>query len=563
MALPELAVTLSTHLSSGSLECSVCTEGILRTQPLWYCRRCFGIQHLACIVYWAQNDAQSHKGLRSDEFRCPLCQSANTMSTLVYRCFCGQLENPSDDMSLTPGCCGQTCSKRRPDPECPHKCIAQCHPGPCPPCGAVRQQACFCGSDEKTVGCSSCESRYSCGAECGKELSCGRHYCEKTCHGGQCAPCPQVMIMKCFCGKHTKEAPCGPVNSYSCGGECDKVLDCGNHRCMSTCHDGHCVPCLRVPERQLRCACGKASVSELAGTVQPRSSCLDPIPTCGQPCGLPLPCGLHTCRVPCHDGPCPPCLVMTEFPCRCQRGRFMHPCFVSYVTLPLRRKSHGGDDEDDWDEDNPDDFDRTPWLDICTTNGINKKTLPTLFPPRCPRRCAAKKACGKHSCTRLCCGDGEHLCTNICHKKAPCGIHECGRLCHQGPCPPCDNYSYDPLFCRCRRTVVDPPVPCNTPPPRCNHPCIVPRPCGHGVNHTCHQGDCPPCMQPVARTCGSHGEKWPYFLACSAPDPSCGRDCEKVCPGCLSCCRRKCHGGPCVHQCSNTFTSIGALGPRR
>jgi transcriptional repressor NF-X1 len=564
-ALPELAKHLAKSLSEGAAECVICTEAIGRGQGLWSCRRCYGVLHLPCVIFWSNNRDQpgtnhhQQVATASNEFRCPLCQTAANTSTLVDKCFCGQVSSPAMDLALVPGTCGQTCNRRRHDPNCPHRCVAQCHPGPCPPCGHLRDQGCFCGVDDKKVGCSSGEAEYSCGAECGKELNCGRHYCEAKCHPGRCHVCPREQQLVCYCGKKSKVVSCSPESSYGCGATCEKPLDCGNHVCEARCHDGPCAPCLRTPARQTTCACGKKPVSALQDA-KPRDSCMDPLPVCGELCDMPLPCG-HMCKAKCHDGPCPGCVVMVEMPCRCGKSKSTHPCFVSYIQLPVKGGMNETRDSDDsaageWDEDNPDHFDKTPWLVACDRQGISRKTLPKLFPPRCPRKCSAKKLCGKHACSRMCCGEVDHICAIVCRKRAPCGVHECGQLCHRGPCPPCENVSFDPLYCRCRRSVVDPPVPCNTPPPRCGHPCILPRSCGHQPRHPCHMGDCPPCVQLVEKACASHGRPWHVHLPCSMPSPGCGKRCSKNYPCCIGHCDKPCHNGPCVHECKRRIMSI-------
>lgn len=68
----------------------------------------------------------------------------------------------------------------------------------------------------------------------------------------------------------------------------------------------------------------------------PRTQCTDPVETCQNPCDKVLPCGStgqfvidqspnvravtgrrHRCRVPCHEGPCPPCPNNSALACRC------------------------------------------------------------------------------------------------------------------------------------------------------------------------------------------------------------------------------------------------------
>ena len=75
------------------------------------------------------------------------------------------------------------------------------------------------------------------------------------------------------------------------------------------------------------CPCGKTSLADIPARLQqPRLSCMDPLPTCGQPCGTSLQCG-HTCSQPCHNGPCPPCHVVLTKECRCGRLTQTGPCF--------------------------------------------------------------------------------------------------------------------------------------------------------------------------------------------------------------------------------------------
>jgi hypothetical protein len=558
--LPQLAIELAAQLQDGTRECVICTEFVGRTDALWSCRRCYGVLHLPCVQFWSRNQTE---GGSSSSFRCPLCQNAASTDTLHFQCHCRKLPNPTVDLALTPGSCGQTCAKQQPDAACPHKCTVQCHPGPCPPCGHTREQECHCGAIDKTVGCSSGETAFSCGDICGKELSCGRHYCEAPCHAGACAPCGVRRELTCFCGETVRrDAPCAVEESFRCVSSCKKMMACGKHECGLRCHDGPCNVCSREPSRQHTCACGKRDLDERDAA---RTSCTDALPSCGAECGFPLACG-HICEGICHDGPCTTCSRVETFACRCGKASSKHPCFVSTVPLSRRQRPTADDDEDSDDcgrgDDNPDAFDRSVWVQLCKAHGHNPKTLPKLFPPRCQRRCTTKKSCGKHTCDRTCCGDEEHLCLLVCKKRAPCGVHTCGQLCHSGPCPPCANVSFDPLYCRCRRSVVDPPVPCNTPAPRCNHPCIIPRECGHPANHNCHSDEveCPECVITVEKHCASHGNQLDWHLPCHKKAVSCGKKCGRLLMCCSFVCQAPCHGGDCVHNCTTQykFPTVGA-----
>ena len=553
--VPELAAALADKLRSQQCECVVCTEVLGRRDRLWSCRLCFGIFHLPCIVYWAntQFEQQRAEALRNrfsgtvgESFRCPLCQGPNVADTTrSYKCYCGSVEDPPQEPSLLPGSCGQPCGKRRTDQHCEHLCALVCHPGPCPPCSYQREQACYCGANEKTVGCSSGFDGYECGEVCGRELNCGRHYCEAKCHAGACQPCNATASQTCYCGSVTREAACSLDCRFACGGVCCKLRDCGVHECGTRCHDGPCNPCLRLPARVHTCPCGKTPLWKIhfdRPELRPRESCMDAIPTCSQQCDIPLPCG-HLCPAVCHDtASCSPCILTEMFPCRCGASSQKLPCFTQY--LP-----------------------QAQWAETAKSAKLNERVLPEQFPPLCQRKCNKKKTCGRHTCDVVCCDNSEeHVCMLICRKKAPCGIHECGQLCHRGPCPPCLNSSFDRLYCRCRRSFVEPPIPCGRLPPNCNHPCIVPRPCGHPANHPCHAtGDCPQCVVPMPRLCGSHNVPFMYPVTCSAPAPSCGKKCGKALTCCGEVCDKTCHPGPCPHECRQLFPELGgaASGPKK
>jgi len=67
-----------------------------------------------------------------------------------------------------------------------------------------------------------------------------------------------------------------------------RLLDCGNHVCERTCHDGSCDSCALLPDHVTHCPCGATPLENLLTTS--RTSCLDPIPTCDSICRRQLPC---------------------------------------------------------------------------------------------------------------------------------------------------------------------------------------------------------------------------------------------------------------------------------
>ena len=108
-------------------------------------------------------------------WRCPGCQSVHAVPArdIAYTCFCGKRRDPPNDLFLTPHSCGEPCSKplgttpakggagASPDDDdaasatkCPHLCVLQCHPGPCPPCKAFApERPCPCGKQSIVRRC--------------------------------------------------------------------------------------------------------------------------------------------------------------------------------------------------------------------------------------------------------------------------------------------------------------------------------------------------------------------------------------------------------------------------
>lgn len=543
---PELRKIVSERLIAGTHECVICLELIKRHDELWSCRNCFGVFHFRCMKAWVAKNAeereqqlQSTSGVASvqemSSFSCAWCRAQYRKEILQrgYVCFCGKVEKPAVGELLTPGSCGNPCERHQPDPQCVHRCVLMCHPGPCPPCTRTREVVCYCGKQTKVVGCSSGTSGFECDGICGKPRDCGKHCCTSPCHEGPCPICTVVVKTLCHCGASHKWSRCGDPEALSdstegfcCGVVCQKMRDCGNHICGQLCHTGPCELCYRTPQRQVYCPCGKARV-----TVE-RSSCLDPVPSCGSLCQLPLPCG-DLCQLKCHDDtPCAPCKEMKTGKCTCGKKKVTFPCFVQY--LP------------------PEQYETAR-----VQCGLPPECIPSSYPPKCKQVCRRQLSCERHHCKEVCCTDLDHTCYQICTRKLTCGQHQCGQLCHDGRCAPCTLKSYSRLYCRCRETWVEPPVPCGQPVPECSRPCSIPRPCGHPPYHTCHaSSECPKCVVPVEKLCASHHKPLPYHHPCHLVDVSCGRKCGKHLPCCGRPCALVCHGGVCEHKCTQRFPTL-------
>lgn len=174
----------------------------------------------------------------------------------------------------------------------------------------------------------------------------------------------------------------------------------------------------------------------------------------------------------------------------------------------------------------------------------------------CDSPCNVLKKCKKHRCTIKCCDryskiatkaqlQQSHPCDIVCGKNLQCGNHQCEEPCHPGPCPPCRQSVWEELSCRCGMTVLPPPHACGTGAPACDHPCSVPRVCGHPVHHPCHNdGPCPPCMVRVDKQCGC-GSTTVKAVLCGSTNVSCGRACPHPSPCGAHMCPKRCHSGSC------------------
>ncbi|KAJ1394250.1 Zinc finger, NF-X1-type [Sesbania bispinosa] len=526
--LPQLLQEIQDKLTKGAVECMICYDAVRRSAPIWSCSSCYSIFHLNCIKKWARApssiaDADMNRGFN---WRCPGCQSVQLTSSnhIRYLCFCGKTPDPPSDLYLTPHSCGESCGKplEKPQPDkenlCPHLCVLQCHPGPCPPCKAFAPpRLCPCGKQNITTRCSDRHSLITCGQNCDKLLECGRHRCDRICHLGPCDPCRVPINASCFCSKQMEVILCGDMavkgeiraqgGVFSCGSTCGKKLGCGNHICIETCHPGICAECDLLPARIKTCCCGKTRLKE------ERQSCLDPIPTCSKVCGKSLPCRMHHCKEACHAGDCSPCMVLISHKCRCGSTSRTVECYK-------------------------------------TTMEDEKFT--------CEKPCGRKKSCGRHRCSERCCplsnpnsmpsSDWDpHLCSIPCGKKLRCGQHACESLCHSGHCPPCLETIFTDLTCACGGTSIPPPLPCGTPLPSCQLPCSLPQPCGHPASHSCHNGDCPPCLVPVAKECIG-GHVLLRNIPCGSKDIRCNKLCGKTRQCGLHACGRTCHPSPCDNQ---------------
>lgn len=190
--------------------------------------------------------------------------------------------------------CGGACNKALScrtlfsDNSSPHRCLASCHPPPCPPCPGETVSVCNCCRSKLTLPCTDVYTSHPvvvrCKKVCNRYLNCHKHKCRQLC-----------------CDKT------GPL--HHCDVICGAMLSCGIHQCLRSCHPGPCSHCGFVYNQSLSCNCGRV-------VVEPPYLCSSPFPTCTGIC--PLVCSkghndFHTCHSSAEL--CPPCTALTTRLC--------------------------------------------------------------------------------------------------------------------------------------------------------------------------------------------------------------------------------------------------------
>lgn len=438
----DLRTSLVSQLTRNTYECIICFDVVRNQHQTWNCTTCYSIFHAKCVGNWSKTSSKT-----SSDWRCPGCQSVQ-IDAPKSQCFCSKSGRPDANRLICPHSCGAPCEIIK---KCSHKCVNQCHPGPCEPCDVGRDLdvPCICRKSIVKIKCSTHEVVPQCSKPCDKILDCGIHKCSVLCHEMACGPCRIVKTVKCFCGKSEQIGDC-QITATSCGSSCGFLYNCNIHRCDTKCHmQPHTKAdlCPFDPMVWKTCACGK-KIDTLS-----RGSCQDPIGTCDSPCNKLLTCG-HECQMQCHLGDCTKeCPEKLISKCSCGSSHFQS---------------------------------------ICGLNQIN--------PMACQKVCDKRLHCKRHKCSLKCCDGGAHACEQICQRLLSCGLHKCMMSCgHQGKCHTCvEGVDHiQELKCDCGAMIMYPPIPCNVDPLICKRKCNRGNTCGHTITfHTCHPSNtpCPSCM---------------------------------------------------------------------
>lgn len=254
--------------------------------------------------------------------------------------------------------CDKICSKQL---SCgKHKCSALCHAGACYPCTVKQKVKCRCGATTISVLCGRgkkgrsprckelCKLPSKCHHDplshkchfgdcsnciqiCGDLLPCS-HLCQEKCHDyvkvvtrdenfvpklpGEVAeekvemkklphpPCAAKIPVLCIGNHESTMMECHEARRLSCGRNCNRKLNCGNHVCK--------LPCHSVADPQ---------------SDQQDVNCDD----CDSPCTFVRPKGCsHKCPLPCHPKACKRCTVQIKAKCFCGLTEVYYRCCDVY-----------------------------------------------------------------------------------------------------------------------------------------------------------------------------------------------------------------------------------------
>ncbi|KAI0305265.1 hypothetical protein B0F90DRAFT_1809057 [Multifurca ochricompacta] len=259
-----------------------------------------------------------------------------------------------------------------------------------------------------------------------------------------------------------------------------------------------------VVPRKYWCFCGF--------TQDPKPPRLATPHSCGNSCSRARVCG-HPCLLPCHPGPCPPCMITIQNPCHCGKDVVALVCSrtnsttTGGVSLPSSRSCG-----------------HECGKSLSCRNHICKSTCHDGECPPCPVSDLVRCWCGKER-KKLACGEGEAKecnilsadgeeswigkfdCGNVCERPFDCGTHKCSKTCHP-PSPVAPECPYSPVVvthCPCGKHSLSDSASsryftkgakivrsaCTDPIPTCMSPC------GKLLGGC----PCPPCVVPLVRPC--------------------------------------------------------------
>lgn len=347
--------------------------------------------------------------------------------------------------------------------------------------------------------------------------------------GWRCPAC-QYVIAKvpnryfCFCGKRRnpdivtrREIESSPDHRipHTCGQMCLRRKNGKNskcpHKCKLNCHPGPCPPCVIGTTQS--CSCGRTSRPVKCGESGRE------IFTCESICGKQLKCTKHKCTKTCHEDDCGLCKEDIVIKCFCGKSSKKVKCGVEISSVNRfecgetcdRQLSCGNH----------------TCKKSCHPGPCNECELSSKVIQTCP--CGKKKSSDLTNKVRKSCLDEIPVCGSVCEKDLICGPdndrHKCARKCHVGNCSRCKLKTI--IRCSCGKNSLS--VECKELDGNRTFKCTM----------TCNK----------KMACGRH--------KCSATcceKPANNHPCDQICNKKLSCgihsCQEICHSGPC-QKCWN------------
>lgn len=292
----------------------------------------------------------------------------------------------------------------------------------------------------------------------------------------------------CWCEKELDPRPISGLPPHSCGQSCGRsrlLPKSCPHPCDRTCHAGPCLPCMHKGPTQT-CFCGKKSITR---------RCIDTNYdtgwSCGEICGDLLPCGEHTCELPCHEGLCGSCEVQIPSKCYCGKIEKILACSErGKERLSAQRLT-------------------------TAKQGSEKKTWLGSF--NCRAVCGRPFGCGKHFCRKAC----HPLESDPAHCPfSPDVVKNC----------PCGKTSLSQVSGSVRPN-------CEARIPNCDKKCSKPLTCGHPCQQVCHLGACMPCLVKVSIACRCGRVHTPSICHQGTEEPP---QCMRTCKATMNCGRHEC-----------------------
>ena len=205
------------------------------------------------------------------------------------------------------------------------------------------------------------------------------------------------------------------INNYCCKRICGKLIKGCSHSCRLPCHPGPCQSCKQLVTQS--CYCGKEKRFSKCKDLKDNTF------SCKKVCAKILDCGKHGCKAICHDGECPKCTWTTlPISCKCGKESRQFSCLdLAQFGLEFSCNNQCN---------NLLDCGKHFCMDVCHIDCQLK----------CSKRHQTHCYCGKQQITddviQCLMEDCDYVipsCTSKCGKVLKCG-HECKSQCHSGQC---------------------------------------------------------------------------------------------------------------------------------